>query len=133
MTDQKDSGSFDFVLEVLAFFSDEEMHELLWWRTDEEYAPVTFFVNTNDLLAWGCADGERITTENLPLLRQAMADCKKVGKYCWYEAVALFACRLNKMRPQGAAYPKNKAFWPLFDACGPEREVGLGNPKRPGE
>ena len=38
------------------------------------------------------------------------------------------------MRPQGAYYPESDPeTWPLFDDCGPEREVGLGNPYRPGE
>jgi len=26
-----------------------------------------------------------------------------------------------------------KELWPLLDACGPEREVGFGNPKSPGD
>lgn len=41
----------------------------------------------------------------------------------------LFAARVREMRPQGACYkgyPKD--LWPLFDACGPERETGMGNP-----
>lgn len=41
----------------------------------------------------------------------------------------LFAARVRGMRPQGACYkgyPKD--LWPLFDACGPERETGMGNP-----
>jgi hypothetical protein len=49
----------------------------------------------------------------------------------WYMPVwgcDLFVCRERKMRPQGAVYPEDRRFWPLFDACGPEREVGLGNP-----
>lgn len=33
------------------------------------------------------------------------------------------------MRPQGAAYTKDKRVIPLFDACGPARETGFGNPK----
>ncbi|UDL15984.1 hypothetical protein QEH42_gp234 [Microbacterium phage Pumpernickel] len=46
----------------------------------------------------------------------------------------LFAAKSRKMRPQGAYYksiPEN--IWHLFDACGPEREVGMGNPRKPGE
>lgn len=50
------------------------------------------------------------------------------------QASSLFACRSRKMRPQGACYPDDHPeLWPLFDACGPEREVGMGNPYRPGE
>jgi len=47
----------------------------------------------------------------------------------------LFAARVRKMRPQGAAYKVryDESIWPLFDACGPVREVGFGNPKEPGQ
>lgn len=46
----------------------------------------------------------------------------------------LFAARVRGMRPQGAAYTfYPPETWPLFDACGPEREIGFGNPYRPGE
>lgn len=49
-------------------------------------------------------------------------------------ALDLYSCRIEGMRPQGAVYRHNKKeLWPLFDACGPEREVGLGNPYKPGE
>lgn len=124
----------DFVMQLLAFIADEELHGLIWWRTDGEYAPITFWTNSNDLLAWGCADGEEINETTLPLLRQAVADCKAIDPVCGaITGCELFACRLNKMRPQGAAYPKDRELWPLFDACGPEREIGLGNPYRPGE
>lgn len=47
----------------------------------------------------------------------------------------LFAARSRKMRPQGAAYKVRypEELWGLFNAAGPEREVGLGNPRKPGE
>lgn len=47
--------------------------EQIWWRTDEEYAPITFLVNCNDLFAWGCADCERLTTDNIDLLESTVA------------------------------------------------------------
>lgn len=40
---------------------------------------------------------------------------------------------MRKERPQGACYPSNKDLWPLFDACGPEKPTGFGNPYKPGE
>lgn len=46
----------------------------------------------------------------------------------------LFACKVMRMRPQGAAYsyiPED--LWDLFDEAGPERAVGFGNPSAPGE
>lgn len=47
----------------------------------------------------------------------------------------LFAARVRSMRPQGAAYKVryDKSIWPLFDACGPEREIGMGNPRAIGD
>ena len=46
----------------------------------------------------------------------------------------LFAARSRQERPQGACYSGyDRSIWSLFDACGPEREVGLGNPYVPGE
>lgn len=122
------------VMQILEFIDVEELHGLIWWRTDGEYAPITFWTNSNDLLAWGCADGEEINEETLPLLKQAVEDCKAIDPVCGaITGCELFACRMNKMRPQGAAYPKERELWPLFDACGPERETGLGNPYKPGE
>lgn len=122
----------DFVMKVLALI---EEHDLFWsffWRTDEGYAPITFMINTNDLFCWGCADAEKVTPENFDDVVQAIKDCEavlpRIGKI---EGLSLFACRLNKMRPQGAAYPQEKELWPLFDACGPERETGIGNPYTP--
>lgn len=111
----------DFVLQVLSFFSDHDLHDSLWWRTDGEYAPVTFFAKTSDVLSWGMADCEPVTPETLPLLQAAVADCVAVGErrgaLCGIE---LFACRIARRRPQEPAYPQNRDLWPLFDACGPE-------------
>jgi hypothetical protein len=47
----------------------------------------------------------------------------------------LFVARVRNMRPQGAAYKVRypEEIWGLFNAAGPEREVGLGNPRHPGE
>lgn len=40
--------------------------------------------------------------------------------------LALGAVCVNRI----SMYPYiNEALWPLIDACGPEREVGFGNPK----
>lgn len=101
--------------------------EDVWWRTDTEYAPVTFLVNCNDLFAWGFADCERITAENIDLFEECYESP------CEHSHV-IFCCRSRGMRPQGAMYKHiPKELWPILDACGPEREVGPGNPKKPGE
>lgn len=122
------------VMQILEFVSEEDLHDLIYWRTDGEYSPITFWVNSNDVLAWGCSDGEEVNEETLPVLKKAVKDCKAIDPMrAAMVGCDLFACRMNKLRPQGAAYPANRDLWPLFDACGPEREVGLGNPYRPGE
>ncbi|MFC1420768.1 hypothetical protein [Streptacidiphilus cavernicola] len=90
---------------------------------------IRIAVNVSDVFAWGCADAEDITPERLPILEQAWLDCRAVDADEW--TAELYAARVRGMRPQGAAYPKEAAVAALFDACGPEREVGLGNPRRP--
>jgi hypothetical protein len=83
----------------------------------------------NDVFVWGGADCEVITEETLPEFIQAASDCSDNLEL----AAILYCARRCKMRPQGAMYtyiPKN--LWYLFDACRPEREVGLGNPYKPG-
>jgi len=87
-------------------------------------------INCNDLFMWASADGEPITEETMPLFRKAYDDCNQDANI----AGQLYCSRIKQMRPQGACYssiPKN--LWHLFDACGPERETGFGNPCKPGE
>ena len=113
-----------FVIDVLAVFAEADEHDALWWRTDGDYSPVTFFVNCNDLFYWATADCEKITEENLPLLKQTIRDCQEItGELGWapQEAFDLFCCRVRGMRPQQPAYPKDERFRPLFDAAGPMR------------
>jgi hypothetical protein len=62
----------DFYLRVMRCMEDN--NESLWWRTDEEYAPITFFINCNDAFWWGSADAERITEANIGILEQAIKD-----------------------------------------------------------
>lgn len=128
----------EFMTEVLHFFGEEhDQHWDLWWRVWD--GEVRFFVNCNDLFCWACADSEDITPENFPMLRQCFDDVRALyPKHSLdyrfpKEALNLFCARMRKERPQGAAYPKNRDLWPLFDACGPEREIDQGNPYKPGE
>lgn len=104
---------------------------MIWWRTDTEYAPVTFFVSCNDEFSWGTADAEEVTAENLHELKEALDDTYKVaGRPGQVYAGELFVARVRKMRPQGACYERySSTLRPLFDACGPEREVNFLNPK----
>lgn len=119
----------DFILCVLRVVADAELCSLVWWRCDGERAPITFFVGCNDLFAWGTADAEPLTPQNIGELERAIADVRATGSLS-ASAPDLFCCRMRGMRPQGAAYPKlAPAVWPLLDACGPERVVDVLNPK----
>jgi len=123
-----------FILEVLqltAMFPNNLCDELLW-RCDGEYAPITFFINCNDMFYWGCADCETITKENLHIFKKAVEDLKECKGASKYDGPSLFCCRVRKMRPQGAYYKYiDKEVWNLFDEAGPEREVGNGNTPKP--
>lgn len=128
-----DAETLAFVRRVLAVYDGFDGPEAggdLWWRVDGEYAPVTFFAICNDLFWWGTADLEAITPDNVGALERAMADCRSIDPVVGVcEGTGLFCCRVRGLRPQGVAYPKDERFWPLFDACGPERVVDFGNPK----
>lgn len=131
----------DFVMRVLNIFAFDGPDPLNW-RTDGEYAPVSFFVQHNDFFVWASGDSTVLTPENIDVLEQAIKDVDAVLKeahpdrsyqYPLDYACKLFACRVNKMRPQGAYYTYiDKALWPLFNDAGPEREIGFGNPHAPG-
>lgn len=118
----------EFVLRVLRCFAEADDCDSVWWRTDDEYAPVTFLVSCNDFFWWGCADAQPITPDNVAVLEQAYADCRAID----HEQVGplLFVARARGLRPQGCCYPKDPALWPFFDACGPKRDVDFGNPHK---
>lgn len=117
------------VLEIFSL-SHADAYGDLFWRVDE--GKVSLYANVSDVFAWGGSDCEPITVETLPELERAYADLKEVGGEEF--TAELFAARRRQMRPQGAAYPgkadsAGAAVAALYNACGPEREIGLGNPK----
>lgn len=57
-----------FVLRVLGTISAADCYGELFWRTDGEYAPITFWINCNDFFFWGCADMEDLTPDNIDVL-----------------------------------------------------------------
>ena len=117
----------DFDLKVLAFFAAYAIHDSVWWQVHD--GQVTWLVTCNDEFSWGCAACEEITPNNLPVLKQAMVDALAVDENAKPDAIELFVARVRQMRPQNASYDLyNKALWPLFDACGPERKKDFGNP-----
>lgn len=124
-------GEWELTYRVLQVTSKIDNFDCLFWRTDENYAPVTFFVMCNDLFYWGAADLERITKENIGLLEQTAdemlrmeADSKTTLAASWY-VPELFCCRSRGMRPQPPCYKSYPEYMhPLFDACGPEVKPG---------
>lgn len=136
-----------FVTDVLEMLEDGygDLKDAVFTWVDHQRR-IRFDVNANDLFWWATADGEAITPENLPALKQAVQDVReaqgvgvepKVGAagelwYDWWHAgslgAQLFAARMRKMRPQRPCYKSfPPAVQPLFDACGP-----LRNPKDEG-
>lgn len=122
-----------FIVKVLQQFDYED--GLLWSVKDGH---AKFSVICNDVFWWGSADAEDLTPDNVDELKRAREDVMSAkgrdqgsSEAEWrYEAYAkeLFCARVRKMRPQGAAYPKDPKMWSLFDACGPEREIDILNP-----
>jgi len=120
----------DDALTILAYIAEQDMHDAIFWRCDGQYAPITIWVNCNDLFYWATADCEELTIENLPVLKQAVVDIDAVGPVLGIlHAPALFACRVRGMRPQQPAYPhgdyieNEPKLRALFDACGPPRDA----------
>ncbi len=133
---QDHNARMAFVMRVLTLFAmhPNDSTEMLMWRVDGKYAPITFLVSCSDFFWWGTADCEIVTPDEIEALEQAFADVKAASTNTQLDAywgAVLYVARKRRMRPQGAAYPTVPALAALFDACGPERAVGLGNPKQP--
>lgn len=112
---------------LLRFFraTSFDLCDSCFWRTDGEYAPLSIFVNCNDLFYWAMADCETLTPENIEVFEQSIKDTNKAinnenESNEW--GPLLFCARVRKMRPQTPYYKyipdtiKN-----LFNECGPER------------
>jgi hypothetical protein len=149
MTSSAEQGlrrdSIEFVAQVLAlgdgFNEHGDLWDAIWWRTDSEYSPVTFFVNCGDLFYWATADSEDLTPENLPVLLKAVEDVRgalgvpsklmalsadATQFHDWYAsgrcAAELFCCRVRHMRPaEHIMKEMDVRLRPLFEACGPHR------------
>jgi hypothetical protein len=120
-------GELLFVRQVMSIFARADVRTEMFWNVYGD--GIKLYANVSDVFTWGCADCEDITPERLPVLQCAYDDLAVIGALeCLAE---LYGARIRGMRPQGAAYPDDPAARALFDACGPERQVGLGNPKAP--
>jgi hypothetical protein len=116
-----------FVVEVLGLFDKADCHSELFWRVEGD--DVQMYANVSDVFAWGTADLEDITPGRLPILQRAYDDLIAIDSAA--ELAVLYAARVRKQRPQGAAYPDHPTVRALLDECGPERPLGLGNPRAP--
>jgi len=95
-----------------------------WIELGNDEDGVNLAVACNDTFFWACGDCEIITVEELSDLQECYRQSPKHGGDLW-------VARRRGMRPQGALYdwyPESE--WALFDACGPKREVGFGNPEK---
>jgi hypothetical protein len=108
-----------FIRSILKLIAEHELWDgdIFW---DES---LNFTVLCNDAFYWGSADAEELTQDSFNDLEKSIVDAGDDG-------CLLYCARRRGMRPQGAMYEYlDKNSWTLFDACGPEREVGIGNPK----
>jgi hypothetical protein len=87
--------------------------DVIWWRCDGEYAPVTFLVNCNDFF-YCAADCEEVTEENLPIFKEIFEQCSAIDSadtrpiterhYASTYAPLLFTARIRKMFPMDYEY-----------------------------
>lgn len=132
MTMSDDGNLLDLIIRVLSVYNDDFDDGIdrnyMFWRTDGEYAPITLIANCSDLFWWGVSDAEEITADNVSVLEQALADVKAASAGVDRPKITLagdlFCCRVRGMRPQKPVYKTIPDYLkPLFDACGPERDV----------
>lgn len=134
----------DLVYEVIKL-SQFGANEAIFWRWNLARTQIDVFAQCGDVFLWGCADVEQITWDNLDVLKQAVKDIEEASGSEYDnqdDAFYLFCARVRGMRPQGAMYKylksydtdedrareKTEKIRALFDAAGPPREVGVGNP-----
>lgn len=90
----------------------------LWWRTDDKYAPVTMFVNCNDLFFWATSDLQEITLDNINSLEETVKEVRSISDTAVEDAPLLWCCRQRKMKPQQPYYKHlDKNIHHLFNAC----------------
>jgi hypothetical protein len=119
----------EFLLKFFRLSAISNSYGSFFWNFDEDNK-LRILANCNDLFFWGSSDCEELNPENIDVFEKAIEDMKSISGSI-YRSVELFCSRVREERPQGAYYKYlNKEEAVLFDACGPEREIGLGNPKK---
>lgn len=110
-----------------------------WWADHFDNYEVKCYIDCSDVFVWGCGDDENMEVEDLELYESVYNSLENVNtdQLRTYEqryTELLYCCKKRGMRPQGAIYTSiPREIWHLFNECGAPREVGLGNPKEPGE
>ncbi len=82
------------VLEITSF----DLCDDLWWRTDSEYGPITFFIQCSDSFGYACADAEEITEEDVDNLRKAVQDIREHNVSATWGPL-LYVARKRNMQP----------------------------------
>jgi hypothetical protein len=100
---------WDYVVEILKTFRELDIEDELYWHFHatpyNPHKPVyvdypTFWLLCSDTFGWGVADGEDILPEDLPLLKDTIADLKEIGSNYWEGYISpLFAARKRKQQP----------------------------------
>lgn len=124
MTSENRLDFYDRLFRATAFDHDSD----IWWRErNEDSSILDFYVVCNDIFAWGFADLELITSENIHILEEAVRDCRSIDDHVW--APILFCARVRGERPQGAVLKDMPpGVLALFDAVGEKRLTNIGNP-----
>lgn len=130
VTATTDTEHLQYVLDVLAVTAEAELvfedAPFLWHVKDGR---AVFYMACSDAFAWGCADGEEIASDDIPLLRQTLTDLKAAGDYSEMWLGPLFCARKRGMRPMNRWMKVMRekeglgdAAYELFCTAGPERE-----------
>ncbi len=107
------------VLSIFNWFGGPDP-QLLFWRTDDKFAPITFMVNCSDLFIWACDDVIDITSENIDSLEATIKEVELIDEDIVDQAPLLWCCRQRGNQPQKPYYKHlNKSLHDLFEACGP--------------
>lgn len=110
-----------FITRVLRIFWTEDSESMMFWRVDNN--EPSFYVMCSDTFAWGSADVEEITPDNVGRLEQTIEEVKALGEeaQAWMGwGFVLFCARVRGIRVMPLLkFPE--ALKELFDACGPER------------
>ena len=127
-----DETDMDFIERVLRATSGNAGG--MFYRGGEDDPKLTIYGDCSDFFAWGGADAEEITPENVELLESTIAEARAAtgDSFDLSLAICLFIARLRGLRPQGAQYERfaHEDWWIVeFDAAGPPRSTGMGNPR----